>query len=38
MDYNPFDIFSSEYEELYNQASNLFKTFTQMMEELATGK
>ena len=25
-------------EELYNQASNLFKTFTQMMEELATGK
>jgi len=25
-------------EELYDQASNLFKTFTQMMEELATGK
>jgi len=25
-------------EELYNQASNLFKTFTQMMDELATGK
>jgi len=24
-------------EELYVQASNLFKTFTQMMEELATG-
>ena len=25
-------------DELYNQASNLFKTFTQMMDELATGK
>jgi uncharacterized protein (DUF302 family) len=25
-------------EALYNQASNLFKTFTQMMEELATVK
>jgi uncharacterized protein (DUF302 family) len=25
-------------EELYDQASNLFKTFTLMMEELATGK
>lgn len=25
-------------EELYNQASNLFKTFTQMMDELAAGK
>jgi len=25
-------------EELYNQASNLFKSFKQMMEELATGK
>ena len=25
-------------EELYNQASNLFKTFTQMMNELAVGK
>jgi len=24
-------------EELYDQASNLFKTFTHMMEELATG-
>lgn len=24
--------------ELYNQASNLFKTFTQMMDELAAGK
>ena len=25
-------------EELYNQASNLFKTFTQMMDVLAAGK
>ena len=25
-------------EELYHQASNLFKTFTQMMDELAAGK
>ncbi|MDP3914488.1 MAG: DUF302 domain-containing protein [Bacteroidota bacterium] len=25
-------------EELYNQASNLFKTFCQMMDELAAGK
>lgn len=25
-------------EELYNQASNLFKSFTQMMDELAAGK
>lgn len=25
-------------EELYDQASNLFKTFTKMMEELASGK